>query len=633
MKKNPSLALASAKLALADILHEKRMSLCMILAVMAIATPLLLFFGLKNGTVTTLRQRLLNDPVKMEILPRTSHNYDDAWFETWRKNPLVSFVIPKTRSLAAPVDMENPRSKARIVSVDAKPTGPDDTLLVRYGVPVPGMGEMTVSPRVAREIGLSVGDLVTIAISRTRKGREKVSLDLKVAGIMPKEACGDNEKTAYMPIGQVVAIEEYKSGRAVASHGWPGEEPLAPLRFDTVLVLTQSQLDAEKQASLATGTGFVSCEQQDPASFAELKLPGGWNVYRLSTVGGQASPDNIAAVEDLLRGSRSILVPLAESLRLEVAGSGFVIAPAAGLKADLPGQQTAGLNETWKKIDQQNIARAFLVSANVWNRLVKLPESQVDRDAVRLEVKVLAEGKGQKNAGQNSVSFVATFYRSENLAEGQALAPCSLIGVLNGMKRQPVVDGKTANGEAAFLQGRRYYANFRMYARGLEQVAPLAEELRQNGIEVETSSREIGGVLTLDKTLNDLFLVIASASLFGGLACLGASIVASVDRKRRDLAVLGLLGVGGLSLQVFPVVSVLTVTFGGLILALAVFNSLGWWINNSFSQLGTGEQYCALSMEQQLAAVAIGLALALVAGLFAAHRLTGIEPSEALRDE
>ena len=86
-----------AKLAFADVCHEWRMSLCMILAVAAIATPLLLFFGLKNGTMETLQNRLLENPVNLEILPSTENLWrlrssDQNWISQ-RRLPLHADLI------------------------------------------------------------------------------------------------------------------------------------------------------------------------------------------------------------------------------------------------------------------------------------------------------------------------------------------------------------------------------------------------------------------------------------------------------------------------------------------------------------------------------------------------------------
>ena len=53
-------------LAVADLRHEWILNLCMILALAAVLAPLLLLLGLKHGTITTLRDRLVEDPVNRE---------------------------------------------------------------------------------------------------------------------------------------------------------------------------------------------------------------------------------------------------------------------------------------------------------------------------------------------------------------------------------------------------------------------------------------------------------------------------------------------------------------------------------------------------------------------------------------
>jgi putative ABC transport system permease protein len=50
-------------LATAHLLHEWVLTLCLVLALAAVLAPLLVLFGLKHGTIHTLRERLVEDPV------------------------------------------------------------------------------------------------------------------------------------------------------------------------------------------------------------------------------------------------------------------------------------------------------------------------------------------------------------------------------------------------------------------------------------------------------------------------------------------------------------------------------------------------------------------------------------------
>jgi putative ABC transport system permease protein len=120
----------------------------------------------------------------------------------------------------------------------------------------------------------------------------------------------------------------------------------------------------------------------------------------------------------------------------------------------------------------------------------------------------------------------------------------------------------------------------------------------------------------------------------GGLACLLSSIYASIERKRRELAVLRLLGVPGTALIIFPLVESAALTVAGLALSVAIFHVLGRVINHMAGDLLLpGELLCRLTPEQHGMALLLSLSMAVFAGLAASRRLLGIDPAESLRDE
>lgn len=107
-----------------------------------------------------------------------------------------------------------------------------------------------------------------------------------------------------------------------------------------------------------------------------------------------------------------------------------------------------------------------------------------------------------------------------------------------------------------------------------------------------------------------------------------------MERKRREFAVLRLLGVHGLTLCAFPLTSGVCMTLAGLLLGLVCFHAIGLFINQiSAAFTLPGETLCRLSMAQQGAGVLLGLCTALAAGICAAYRLHRIRPAESLRDE
>ena len=76
-------------MALRDYWHERALSLCAVLALATVLAPLLILFGVRNGVISNLQERLLQDPRNLEIVPVGSGKYGKAFFEELRKRPDV----------------------------------------------------------------------------------------------------------------------------------------------------------------------------------------------------------------------------------------------------------------------------------------------------------------------------------------------------------------------------------------------------------------------------------------------------------------------------------------------------------------------------------------------------------------
>ena len=92
-------------LSLRDYLHERLLSACAVLGLAAVLAPLLILFGVKFGVVETLTERLRSDPATLEISPVGSGHFSAADMERWRDDGRVAFVMPRTRTLAATVEL------------------------------------------------------------------------------------------------------------------------------------------------------------------------------------------------------------------------------------------------------------------------------------------------------------------------------------------------------------------------------------------------------------------------------------------------------------------------------------------------------------------------------------------------
>ncbi|MEE4357371.1 MAG: hypothetical protein V2I97_12970, partial [Desulfococcaceae bacterium] len=92
-------------LACADLKHEWILTLCLVLAITAVLSPLLLMFGLKFGIIDVALNFMMTDPRYREIRPLASRSFDKEWFEQMRQRPDVNFIIPMTRNISASVDV------------------------------------------------------------------------------------------------------------------------------------------------------------------------------------------------------------------------------------------------------------------------------------------------------------------------------------------------------------------------------------------------------------------------------------------------------------------------------------------------------------------------------------------------
>ncbi|MFZ0789759.1 MAG: FtsX-like permease family protein [Chromatiaceae bacterium] len=396
------------RLAYRDFAHERRISLCYVLALMAVLAPLLVLFGLKFGLVDTLGQRLVESPANREVLAVGSRRFEQAWFERMAGRPDVAFVVPNTRRIAASLSrLLNPAKGLDLRALQMIPTGPGDPLLGESTVTPQGLAELVLSASAARKLGAGAGDRLVARIDRHRNGRDEgVVWELTVAGVVAPEALADD--AALVPLALLVATEDYRDGVAVPELGWDGGPPTA---------------------------------------------------------------------------------------------------------------------------------------------------------------------------------------------------------------------------------GPRSYARFRLYATSIYSVAGLESDLTAEGIEVRTQVAEIAAMQALDRNLSRVFWLIALIGTLGFLASLAANLLANVERKRRELSIVRLIGFPTLSLVLFPVAQAVLVAVLGALAALVVYLPVASALNGWFAEsLQPGESICRLLPIHVSIALTATLLGAAAAAAWAGWRAARIEPAEGLRD-
>ncbi len=179
----------------------------------------------------------------------------------------------------------------------------------------------------------------------------------------------------------------------------------------------------------------------------------------------------------------------------------------------------------------------------------------------------------------------------------------------------------------------RPFAGFRMHAARLDDVPALDRELRLAGIEVASRADAVAGLLRLDRNLALLFLALAGAGGAGYLVSLGVGLWAQVERKRRDLALLSLLGLRRRGLLMMPLLQAGAVALAGAALAFGMAAAVATVLNRAFAGTVTGERpVCLLTAQMGAAAAGATLLGALAAAMLAGLRAAAVPPAEGLAE-
>jgi len=208
------------RLSFRDYSHEWRMSGCFILALSSVLAPMMILFGLKFGIVSTMIHELVENPVNREIRPIGSGRYDDAWIDQYRKRGDVEFIIPKTRALAATIQLKSTTAK-RIVSTELLATASGDPLLAGLTRVPKDYYQVILSRSAAKKLKVNTGDTIDASLARQFQGkRERVHLPLEVVDIADEVVTA--RSVAFVNLDLLIASEQFKDGRAVEELGWEG---------------------------------------------------------------------------------------------------------------------------------------------------------------------------------------------------------------------------------------------------------------------------------------------------------------------------------------------------------------------------------------------------------------------------
>ena len=205
-----------------DYSHEWRMSGCFVLALASVLAPMMILFGLKFGIVSSMIDDLVQNPENREIRAVGSGRYSNEWFESQAARDDVAFVIPKTRALAATIQLKS-KTAGRIFSTELLATADGDPLLDALPDKPDGFNQVILTDSIASKLDVKKGDRIDGSLARQFNGkRERVHVELTVLDTVPEHVV--NRKIAFVSLDLLLASESFKDGRAVPGLGWSGDD-------------------------------------------------------------------------------------------------------------------------------------------------------------------------------------------------------------------------------------------------------------------------------------------------------------------------------------------------------------------------------------------------------------------------
>lgn len=261
-------------MAVQDLWHDRKVSLCVAASLVAVIAPLLLLFGLKHGVVSQLQDELLKDPRNLEVKMLSSGNFDPQWIDSLRQQPQTGFAIGQTRSLNTQADLVAGLQHF-VEGAEVIPTGLGDPLLGGAQVALQP-GQAVLSARAAQSLAVKAGDSFRLRVARKLDGEtERGELTLQVAAVL--DPATFPRAAAFVTPPLLLALERFRDG----------------YRVDELGLIT-----GRSDAGLTTRYARARVYAKDIDQVAELER---WlNAQHIETVSRLADIDNVKAINHVL---------------------------------------------------------------------------------------------------------------------------------------------------------------------------------------------------------------------------------------------------------------------------------------------------------------------------------------------
>lgn len=584
--------------ALSELRSEWLFGCGVALAVCSVLTPTMLLWGAKTGVVDALRNRLLKDPRIRELSLIEGRTISVQWFEKMRSNSQVGFIVPCVRQISLYGNASGVEKRNTKLEVAYLPTAQGDPLgewnidgYLASCLPVQCM----ITSSVAENLSIGEGSEIILEQTRTENGSvATASFKAVIRKVAP--ASVSNSNVVFLPLPVIERIENYKDGRKVGIFGWKQGGSSSLEQYDSVRI-----------------------KPIDPARWEEFckSIRDFTQRMKLVEPANQVGADSIGFLEFKPEidgfGKDAVNLFLRELPFKEL----LVNLHVDQVKASLEQGQGREIKNVWLKSSDETWLRPDEVSELFSSAGKPNPDAGNYRFRVdghdgldsRLELML-------PDAPNDSGTIV--------------LGPLES-GVLGIARRRPVEFLGSRNDLRPL---RTEYLGLRLYAKNLEDVKPLRIRCAQDGVELSTQEDRIAQVLSLDRSLGKLFLFIAFAGLIGGFGALFTSLYLSIERSKRQFAVLQILGIPTIYVLAATIIQGLLLVICGALVSFVLYLCGSELLESALGNgLANGEVVCKLGFSQWLIALLSASACALFAAVISSMKLRIKDPAVVARCE
>ncbi|MCY4463670.1 MAG: hypothetical protein OXC26_25235 [Albidovulum sp.] len=608
-----------------DLWHEFLLSLCLILSVTAILTPILLLASVKVGFIDRLRMEFIEDPSFREIRPGSADLRSESVFEDIRNWPGVSYAIPTV--------MMNPREVAvRIRKTDGifrgeatlLPSTDEDPFLGRLQGDPPSGDNVVVTADFAEAAGIGIGDAFTIVVTRIENDqRKRVQIDAVVNGLIPADVLPSQTILGTPELEQ--HVEFYRSGVSVPERGWLGIDMEPRQAFSFIFGASPEPVGETLKSNLAVRIGAREARRIGPAELPSIiGVPAGTrfnspvgDLLMLVPGGRMYTGRDLIEANDVLRNSEAFAFGAHPARDVEMLGRNIRM---FGLPESLQIPETAG--------DVEN-ARSRGASLSLNDRVL-LPESLKDQFNAngrpdRIDVQVGYDD------GEPTKELLLSLRPSGFIQGDSAMVSSALMALLERGRQVPLRFDKSSNGIVEQSTGFR---GFRIIGSSIDLIPALAERLEASGVKVRAKSSQILKLQRLERSLNILVFVVAFVALIGGFSILTSSFFANVQRKKVAYATMRLIGMPKRLVFRIPIAQACIIASLGFLASVACYVLISSILNSFIAaELDFDGQLSRLYFSHFVLAGLFVVASACVASLAASRAATSIDPADALRTD